>query len=209
MIARTKRPLPEEQLAPFRLDAAVAAVPFDFRAVFGNDRPVEVEVGPGKGAFLVASGERRRDVNLIGIEVSRPRARFSLNRVAKRRLVNVRVMHDSAPEVLRDAIAPGSLAAIHLYFPDPWWKKRHQKRKVVTPAFVQICASRLAAGGRIFVATDVPHRFEEMDLYFRAADGLERSDDDPILFADLVTNFEEFARREGRPILRAVYRRTR
>ncbi len=207
MIARTKRPLPPERLAPFRLELVAGAPPFHFPTVFGNDRPVEIEVGPGKGSFLVQSGERRPAVNLIGIEVSRPRAKFSLNRIAKRGLTNVRVMHDSAPDVLEAAIAPGTLAAIHLYFPDPWWKKRHQKRKVVTPSFVATCASRLAVGGRIFIATDVPHRFEEMDAFLRATDGLARVDEDPVLFKDLVTNFEEFARREGRAILRAVYRR--
>ncbi len=126
--------LPLEQLTPYLLEVPEAPAPFDWRAVFGNEHPVEVEIGFGKGLFLVTAAQACPGVNFLGIEVVRKYQLFTATRVAKRDLANVRLAKADARAFLRDCVAPASVQAVHVYFPDPWWKKRHHKRRVFIPA---------------------------------------------------------------------------
>ncbi len=131
-----------------------AGAPRDFDAVFGRAAPRIVEIGFGNGEQLhhAAAHDPARDY--IGIEVHRPGVGRLLNAVAADALANVRVYRHDAVEVLRDEIAPASLAEVRIYFPDPWPKKRHHKRRLVQPEFVALAASRLAPGGLMHLATD-------------------------------------------------------
>jgi len=126
----------------------------DFAAVFGRRAPAVVEIGSGMGETTVDIAAAHPDTDYLAIEVHAPGVGALLRRVAERGLGNVRVVQHDAVEVLRDMVPPASLAAIHVFFPDPWPKKRHHKRRLVQPEFAALAASRLAPGGRLHAATD-------------------------------------------------------
>src|SRR5689334_16781272 len=124
-----------EALAPFVLETPPPGPgsppappgPVDWRELFGNDHPVEVEVGFGKGLFLLTAGQANPGTNYFGIEIVRKYQLFTATRLAKRDLRNVRVACADARAFLRDRVVDRSVRALHLYFPDPWWKTRHHK----------------------------------------------------------------------------------
>ncbi len=137
-----------------RLGIAFAPAPLDFAAIFGRAAPVVLEIGSGMGETTARIAAENPDTDYVAIEVHGPGVGSLLRRVADEGLANVRVIQHDAVEVLREMVPEGSLAAIHVFFPDPWPKKRHHKRRLVQPEFVQLAASRLARGGRLHVATD-------------------------------------------------------
>ena len=130
-----------------------------WRYVFGNDRRVEVEVGPGTGSFLLAAAPRDPLSNFFGIEHSHSRAAHLAVALAEAGLHNARVIAADASCVIAALLAPCSVATYHIYFPDPWWKRRHHRRRLLTAAFAEALACTLIEGGRIHVATDVPGVF--------------------------------------------------
>lgn len=121
---------------------------------FAREQPVVVEIGFGNGEALRAAALADRARNYIGIEVHKPGVGRLLRELAATDLDNVKLISADAVEVLRDGIAPGSLDELRLYFPDPWPKARHHKRRIVQTAFVDLVASRLRIGGRFHLATD-------------------------------------------------------
>jgi tRNA (guanine-N7-)-methyltransferase len=131
-----------------------AAAPRDLVAVFGREAPRVLEIGFGNGDQLHASAATDPARDYLGIEVHRPGVGRLLNAVARDGLANVRVYCHDAVEVLREEIAPGALVEIRVWFPDPWPKTRHHKRRLVQPDFVALAASRLAPGGLLHLATD-------------------------------------------------------
>ncbi len=135
-------------------EAAVPAHPF-WVELFGNDGPVELEVGSGDGTFLRAAAMRDAEVNLLGIENAYPRIRRAEERVAAMGSPRVRTLMADATCVIRTIVPAASVHAYHIYFPDPWPKHRHAKRRVVTPALVRALARTLVPGGHVFLATDV------------------------------------------------------
>jgi tRNA (guanine-N7-)-methyltransferase len=128
--------------------------PIDFTGLFGRTAPVVLEIGFGMGLTTAEIAAVRPDTDFLGVEVYTPGVGSLLRQIELRGLTNVRVIQQDAVEVLRDRIAPGSLAGIHVYFPDPWPKKRHHKRRLIQPAFVGSLADRLAPGGYLHCATD-------------------------------------------------------
>ncbi|HVT33923.1 MAG TPA: tRNA (guanosine(46)-N7)-methyltransferase TrmB [Rhodanobacteraceae bacterium] len=136
--------------------------PRDFAAVFGRRAPLVVEIGFGNGEqFLhAATSEPARD--FIGIEVHRPGVGRLLNALADAGVANARVYQHDAVEVLLHEVAPDALEEVRIYFPDPWPKKRHQKRRLVQPDFVALLASRITPGGRLHLATDWADYAEHM-----------------------------------------------
>jgi tRNA (guanine-N7-)-methyltransferase len=129
------------------------AVP-DWDAVFGRSAPRVVEIGFGMGAATAAIAAARPDTDFIGIEVHEPGVGALLRLIGEQALTNLRIVQHDAVQVLQQMIAPASLAGVHLYFPDPWHKKRHHKRRIVQPGFVAQVAGRLAPGGVLHCATD-------------------------------------------------------
>jgi tRNA (guanine-N7-)-methyltransferase len=199
------------ELAPYLLEVPEKPSFLDWATVFGNDGPVEVEVGFGKGLFLIGAAQACPQVNFLGIEMARKYQLFTATRFAKRGLNNVRLVKADARSFLRDYIPPASCQAVHVYFPDPWWKKRHLKRRVFTADFTEQCERVLSSGGRLYLVSDVLEYFEVMlalcaqRLKLRAVPSPTPSPADHDL--DYLTNFERKFRKEGRPIYRATYER--
>ena len=121
---------------------------------FGDDKPVVVEIGFGNGEALAAAAAADPARNYLGIEVHRPGVGRLLRQLAAADQSNARVISADAVQVMRETLAPGSLDEVRLYFPDPWHKKRHNKRRIVQTPFCDLVASRLRPGGRFHLATD-------------------------------------------------------
>ena len=137
-------------------------VPIDTRAVFARQAPLVVEIGFGMGQATAQIAALQPDVDFIGIEVHPPGVGALLQRISEASLANLRLVQHDAVDVLEQMIAPASLAAVHVFFPDPWHKKKHHKRRLIQPAFVALLASRLALGGRLHCATDWQPYAEQM-----------------------------------------------
>ena len=142
-----------DELLP-RYGVAFAPAPLDFAFVFGRRAPVVLEIGFGMGETTAAIAEAHPDVDFLGVEVHLPGVGALLKRIEALGLRNVRVLRHDAVEVVDAMIAPATLAAVHVYFPDPWPKKRHHKRRLLSPAFAATLAQRIAPGGYLHVATD-------------------------------------------------------
>jgi len=127
--------------------------------IFGRPAPVEVEIGAGRGAFLFAAAAAAPERNFLAIEHSYSRARHLEQTALQAGLDNVRVVRADASCVVTSLLPDGALIAFHIYFPDPWWKRRHHRRRLFTPAFVAGLHRTLVAGGRVQVATDVSEYF--------------------------------------------------
>ena len=126
----------------------------DLDAVFGRAAPKVVEIGFGMGGATADIAQARPDTDYLGVEVHGPGVGSLLKLVEERQLGNVRIVQHDAVEVLRHMIAPASLHGVHIFFPDPWHKKRHNKRRLIQPPFVALLASRIKPGGYLHLATD-------------------------------------------------------
>ncbi|EQA09009.1 tRNA (guanosine(46)-N7)-methyltransferase TrmB [Glaesserella parasuis] len=136
--------------------------PFDFEAIFGNGNPVVLEIGFGMGRSLVEMAEQNPDRNYIGIEVHTPGVGACIAYALEKGIKNLRVICHDATEILRDSIADGSLGGLQLYFPDPWQKAKHHKRRIVQPEFVTRVLTKLSPNGFIHFATDWENYAEHM-----------------------------------------------
>lgn len=177
----------------------------DLSELFGNDHPVVLEIGSGKGRFLIASAAEQPGVNFIGIEKSLHYHRVILERVAKRALRNVRLINYDAFPVLRDMLADASLREIHIYFPDPWPRKREQKRRIIRAEALEQMRRVLAPGGSGIYVTDHREYFEAAAPLIAEVFDAERrvpGPSDPPR-----TNYEAKYREEGRPIYEVRFRR--
>jgi tRNA (guanine-N7-)-methyltransferase len=126
----------------------------DYRATFGRDAPTVLEIGFGMGDATATIAEALPGTDFIGIEVHAPGVGALLKRIGELGLINLRLIQHDAVEVLEQMIPPASLAGVHIWFPDPWHKKRHHKRRLIQPAWVARLATRLAPGGYLHCATD-------------------------------------------------------
>jgi tRNA (guanine-N7-)-methyltransferase len=131
-----------------------ACVPLDLALIFGRRAPVVLEIGFGMGETTAAIAAAQPGVDFLGVEMHWPGVGALLRRIEAMQLGNVRVLRHDAVDVVTRMIAAGSLAGIHVYFPDPWPKKRHHKRRLLKPPLVHALASALAPGGYLHVATD-------------------------------------------------------
>lgn len=134
----------------------------DFAAVFGRRAPLVLEIGFGNGEQLLHSAVHEPSRDFIGIEVHRPGVGRLMNGLAAAGVENVRLYNHDAVEVLRDEIGPGALGEVRIYFPDPWHKKRHHKRRLVQPEFLGLLAEKVEHGGRLHLATDWADYAEQM-----------------------------------------------
>lgn len=143
----------------------------DFHALFGREADTIVEIGFGMGHSLAAMAEANPDKNYIGIEVHRPGVGALLKLVGEKGLTNIRVFNDDAIEVLAQRIPKNSLAGVYLFFPDPWHKKKHKKRRILQAEFAKTIASHLKAGGHFHMATDWEDYAEQMMEVMTEAEG--------------------------------------
>lgn len=142
-----------EALLP-RFGVGYAAAPLDFAALFGRDAPTVLEIGFGMGETTARIAQALPGTDFLGVEVHTPGVGALLRLIDEHALANVRIVQHDAVEVVRNMIAPDALAGIHVFFPDPWPKKRHHKRRLIQPEFVALLASRLRPGGYLHLATD-------------------------------------------------------
>lgn len=181
---------------------------FDFAAVFGNNNPVELELGIGKGRFLIQQAEERPGVNFVGVEWANKYFELVAERAAKRNLRNLRVIRDDAGHVVRENVQGNAISVLHVYFPDPWPKLRHQKRRLIQPPFAREAARVLHDGGLLKLATDHVEYAVQMEQVLAADPDFEPVNravgaDAPVG----VTNWEVKFRAEGRTIHKFEYRR--
>ena len=189
----------------------------DLAALFGNQRDVELEVGVGKGRFLLLAASAHPEVNYLGVEYAHRYFVQAVERVAKRALANVRLVETDVVPLLETRLADASLAACHVYFPDPWPKKRHHKRRFFRSHVIDRVARVLRSGGLLRAATDHPD-YAAVILEVLAAHPAFVDAGPSAALWELpgmgdyttlgVTNFEIKYRREGRPIHRFAWRRT-
>ncbi len=185
--------------------------PIDWVRLFGNNNPVSIEVGFGKGLFLVNSGQRHPENNYFGIEIIRKYQLLAATRIFQKRLPNVKVACADAKLLFREFIPPSSISTVHVYFPDPWWKKRHKKRLLMTSEFITSIQTALIPGGELHFVTDVQDYFQWVTETITSIRGLQRFPDESEISnsgePEYLTHFERKFRLQGRPIYRTKYLR--
>lgn len=194
-----------------RYGVPFTAEPLDFEQVFGRRAPVVLEIGFGMGETTAQIAADHPAIDYLGLEVHGPGVGSLLRQIEARALTNVRVMQHDAVDVVRSAIPADSLSGIHVFFPDPWPKKRHHKRRIVRTAFAQLLATRLAPGGYLHLATDWEEYAAWMlevlaqvpELENTAAGYAPRPDYRPL------TKFERRGLKLGHAVHDVVYRRVR
>ena len=192
------------------LDESVAAGPVDPREWFDNDRPIELEIGTGKGTFLLARAASRPDLNFIGIEWARAYCHYAADRVRRAGLANVRMLRADAGVFVKDCLPDRSIWRLHVYFPDPWPKRKHHRRRLIQPAFVAEARRVLRIGGQLLVVTDHMGYFQHIRRVLGAAEGFVRTPMPKMAgeSGELVgTNFERKYIAQGRPFYSAALMR--
>jgi tRNA (guanine-N7-)-methyltransferase len=189
---------------PIGLDVETLPKPLDWQHLFGNANPVEVEIGMGKGTFLTEQAKARPDVNFLGIEWARWFWRYASDRLRRNGCLNARTVRAEAGFFLTEHVPPESVSVLHVYFPDPWPKARHHKRRLIQEKFVPVILRALRPGGRLQVVTDHQGYWEEnIEPTIRNAAGLSVVDYNRPGSAGegefVGTNFERKYAREGRP----------
>jgi tRNA (guanine-N7-)-methyltransferase len=199
---------------PIGLDVDQLARPINWAGLFGNDHPVEIEIGMGKGTFITEQAGARPEVNFFGIEWARWFWRYASDRLRRNGCTNARTVRAEAGYFLSEFVAPGSVSVLHVYFPDPWPKARHHKRRLIQPKFMPLIERVLATGGRLQIVTDHQGYWEEnIEPAVRSAAGLQVVDYNRPGSASegefVGTNFERKYRREGRPFYAIAAERRR
>ena len=203
-----KKPDPSVDLSTHLLAVAALPTPCDPRSLFPAPLPVELEVGSGMGLFLATAAATRPDRNFLGIEIAAGYARLAAGKLAAAAATNARMIHGDGTALVRDVLQAACLEAVHVYFPDPWWKARHRKRRVLSDAFLRQVARVVVPGGRLHVWTDVEEYFNET-LELAAATGLyaapvAEAAKEPEHDLDYRTHFERRTRLAGAPVWRAA-----
>ena len=190
------------------------------QTLFGNDAPLEIEVGSGKGLFLTTASSANPRVNFVGIEIMAKYAAHAAGRLLRSRneqddhSTNALMISGNAEPLFANRIGPGTLEAVHVYFPDPWWKKRHRKRRVVNETSIRNFSRTLRVGGRLHFWTDVLDYFEntvEMIAELAPEFGVPIPEDAAEATHDLDyrTHFERRSRQHRIPVYRVRYEKQR
>lgn len=206
---------PVEDLRPWfiatrDLEQELGGAQLDWGTYFGNANPVELDVGSGRGLFLHTASGANPQTNYVGLEIDFKEGRRAAKRLQRAERTNARVIGGDAHYVLRHLVRPQSVAAVHVYFPDPWWKKKHRRRRVFTDAFVDLAVQALVPRGCLHSWTDVAEYFEVIsglmnnDPRFEVLPApVERAPEHDM---DYLTSFERKARKLGTQIHRGIWR---
>ena len=185
--------------------------PCNSQTLFGREAPLEIEVGSGKGLFMQNATVANPTHNFLGIEVSQKYARFAASRLAKRNVTNGLMAHGDGLRVFRELVEDSTLAAVHVYFPDPWWKARHHKRRVLNEPFLKDVVRTLTPGGKLHFWTDVKAYYDatlELIAECIPLEGpLAVAESAPEHDLDYRTHFERRTRLNGEPVYRCEFRK--
>jgi tRNA (guanine-N7-)-methyltransferase len=193
-----------EELFP-KYGIGFSTTPLSQEAIFHRKAPLVLEIGSGMGETTAQIARDHPEADFVAVEVHGPGVGSLLNRIAAESLQNLKIVRHDAAQVLQHMIADGSLAAIHLFFPDPWPKKRHHKRRLVQPSFVSLMKEKLSVGGIVHLATDWPDYADRMASVFSENTSFEKTE---IGFAQRpTTKFETRGKRLGHPIRDLYFRR--
>jgi len=180
-----------------------------FADLFGRVAPVELEIGSGKGLFLRTAARNDPEHDFLGVEIGKKYAIFSAAEFARANLTNVKMVCGDAARFLDEWIAPDSLHAVHVYFPDPWWKRAHKKRRILREEVVQLIERNLQCGGTLHFRTDVKEYFETtlslLDSATRLSGPYDIPDREPQHDMDYHTHFERRTRLHGETVYRALF----
>ena len=181
--------------------------PLNWKDVFGNDRLVEIEVGSGKGRFLKESAQKNPEINYVGIERASKYFEKSCERLAKHDITTARLVYCDASYFLYRHVADQSVSAFHIYFPDPWPKKRHRKRRIFNNSIwiSELVRTLNKKSGKIYIATDYKTYFWEIQELFDCHPNFEYCPKKSTETNYIQTSFEIKYREQGHPIYRAVY----
>ncbi|MDD2873791.1 MAG: tRNA (guanosine(46)-N7)-methyltransferase TrmB [Azoarcus sp.] len=197
-----------EDMLP-KIGVPYQATPIDLDVVFGRKAPKILEIGFGMGETTAKIAAAAPEKDFLGIEVHGPGVGALCKLVSEQALSNVRIMQHDAVEVMRDMIADGTLAGVHVFFPDPWRKARHHKRRIIQPDFVALVATKLAPGGYLHCATDWENYAHWMLEVLAAEPALENTADGFAPRPDYrpLTKFENRGLRLGHGVWDLVFRR--
>ncbi|MGE0011018.1 MAG: tRNA (guanosine(46)-N7)-methyltransferase TrmB [Azoarcus sp.] len=197
-----------EDMLP-KIGVPYQATPIDLDVVFGRKAPKILEIGFGMGETTAKIAAAAPEKDFLGIEVHGPGVGALCKLVSEQALSNVRIMQHDAVEVMRDMIADGTLAGVHVFFPDPWRKARHHKRRIIQPDFVALVATKLAPGGYLHCATDWENYAHWMLEVLAAGPALENTADGFAPRPDYrpLTKFENRGLRLGHGVWDLVFRR--
>src|SRR5579859_832614 len=154
---------------PIGLEVEGLGRPVDWARVFGNGNPVEMEIGMGKGTFITEQAKARPEVNFLGIEWARWYWRYASDRLRRNKCLNARTVRAEAGFFLAEYVKDASLSVLHIYFPDPWPKARHRKRRLIQEPFVRQVERVLRQGGRLQVVTDHQDYFEQIEAVVKSS----------------------------------------
>jgi tRNA (guanine-N7-)-methyltransferase len=181
----------------------------DFSRIFRSAAPIEVEIGSGRGTFLVSQAQAHPEINFLGIEYTNKVYRYSVDRIGRRGLTNVRIIRTEAVDFVKSLIPDASVRTFHIYYPDPWPKKRHNKRRFFSQSNLDELLRCLVPGGRIQLATDHEDYWQQMESVIRSAGSRVQSVDfqTPAGAAEgeiVGTNYERKYKKEGRKAFSAA-----
>jgi tRNA (guanine-N7-)-methyltransferase len=183
--------------------------PPDWAAVFGRQAPRVLEIGFGMGQATAEIAAARPDLDFIGVEVHQPGVGALLRQIGEHGLTNIRILQHDAVQVLQQMVAPASLAGVHVFFPDPWHKKRHHKRRLIQPPLINLLASRMAPGAYLHCATDWEHYALQMLEVLSAEPTLVNTSDGFAPRPDYrpLTKFEQRGLRLGHGVWDLIFRK--
>jgi tRNA (guanine-N7-)-methyltransferase len=206
-MTRILKDYPSVALLPQELDGRI-----DFARLFGRDGAIHIEIGCGKGIFLLNEAKAHPEINFLGVERANKYYRYAVDRIGRRMVKNVRIIRIDAVFLLTEFVPQGSVDCFHIYFPDPWPKKRHNKRRLFNSANMELLICCLKDGGVIRTATDHSEYFEQIQrLIAERADKLGKTEFLPASGAGqgewVGTNFERKYAKEQRPVFCVAVRK--
>ncbi len=200
---------PQVELSQHLVSLEQLPTPFSSGEFFGRTAPLEIEIGSGKGLFLLSASRQFPERNFLGNEVSAKYSRYIAYRLAKLDRKNARVVHGDGLKLFAEFLGNATADAVHVYFPDPWWKARHRKRRVMQPSFVRDIHRVLKPGGLLHFWTDVEEYFQSTCELINATVPLSgpHAVPEPVAHSDMDfrTHFERRMRRNEQPVFRSQF----
>jgi len=199
-------------LSRFLKEPEELPIPWNAMVIFGRQAPLELEIGSGKGLFIRSAAERCPQHDFLGIEIGPKYARFSAAGIARRSMPNAVMVCGDASKILEETIPDDALEAVHVYFPDPWWKRAHRKRRILRTEVLQLIERRLRSGGSLHFWTDVEEYFRTTLKLLVQTTTLQGPFEVPSKEAehefDYRTHFERRTRLHGEFVFRTEFRKS-